>query len=105
MWVQCTYLRVLFAAGYLLAVSAAGLFHNHADHGEGPSDSKTPPPCIGEEHGCAVCDFLAQKPAPVVAVSPEPLAAVVQEVAAPVPVRSEVVVFAAWNSRAPPSPA
>ena len=95
-------LTVLTTASYLLAITASALFHNH--HGHGKEDS-----CPGasaahstEGHDCSVCQFLAQKPAPVADVAPESASTLVQEVAAPAPACPVRGVFTAWHSRAPP---
>ena len=117
-------LTVLTAAGYLLAVSTASLFHHHADqdgggccHGQslahGALDDHSPPSKVPSDHSpgslsdsnCSVCQFLAQKPAPVALIAPVDSGTLVQGVAEPAPVRVVAVLFTAWHSRAPPVPA
>jgi hypothetical protein len=116
------WVSVLVAAGYLLAVSTASLFHHHADrdggeccHEQSPShgamDDHSPcsqapsdhsPGSLGDNH-CSVCQFLAQKPAPTAEVVSETPGALVQEAFMPPPARIAVGVFSAWHSRGPPA--
>ncbi len=103
MWVRSHKLTVLTAAGYLLAITASALFHTHNGHGEEqprPGVSASHP--ADDEHDCSVCQFLAQKPAPVAFVAPATSTALVQEVAASAPACAVGGVFTAWRSRAPP---
>ena len=94
---------VLTAAGYLLAISASALFHDHHQH---PGEDQ-PRPGVSvahstDEHDCSICQFLAQKPAPAAEVAPVSLSTLVEDVASPAPVRTVGGVFTAWHSRAPP---
>lgn len=94
---------VLFAACYLLAVSASALFHHH----DGDQD-ESHRPGVAASHGegqdeCSVCQFLAQKPAPMAEVEPVESGTLVQELAAPSPESAMSGVFSAWQSRAPPA--
>jgi hypothetical protein len=97
-------LSILTAASYLLAVTAAGLFHTH----HGNNEDRPRPGIIalhpGDEHDCPVCQFLAQKPAPAVIVAPVSSGMPLQEVALPSMARASDGVFAAWHSRGPPLP-
>ena len=124
------WVSVLVAAGYLLAISTASLFHNHADrgsggcyhgrslaheasadchHGEADDDSprpnapKTPAQCPSDDSHCSVCQFLAQKPAPTAEVAAVSTGVLVQEAYLPAPPRITVGVFSAWHSRGPPA--
>jgi hypothetical protein len=99
-------LTALLAASYMLAVTTSTLFHSHGDHDE----DQPPRPGVSaahpeHDHDCSVCQFLAQKPAPVVLVTPVSLGAPVQDVAVPAPACPVARVFATWHSRAPPVPA
>jgi hypothetical protein len=96
-------LTVLTTASYLLAISASALFHEHHGH----DDEQTRPgvsasPAADEEHDCSVCQFLAQKPAPVADVAPVGSGSLVEDVAALAPASADRDVVAAWHSRAPP---
>jgi hypothetical protein len=95
-------LTVLVAAGYLLAVSASALFHNHHGHGQSLPRPGISASHSADNHHCSVCQFLAQKPAPVADVAPARLSTLVHEVAAAAPVCAIGGVFTAWHSRAPP---
>ena len=118
------WVSVLVAAGYLLAVSTASLFHHHADrdnsgcchgrsgasadcHRGAPDDDSprpnTPPPCPPDDSNCSVCQFLAQKPAPTPEVAPVNTGVLVQEAFSLPPARIAVGVFSAWHSRGPPT--
>jgi hypothetical protein len=99
-------IAVVAVVSYLLAITVSPLFHHHGDHHE--SDAGQPPPGVSashsdDDHDCAVCQFLAQKPAPAADVAPIGLSTLVQEVAAGEPVCTFPGVFAAWHSRAPPA--
>ncbi|MFZ1934065.1 MAG: DUF2946 family protein [Thermoguttaceae bacterium] len=122
------WLSIAVAVGYALTITTASLFHNHADpggrcchgqslahaaseachHGESGGEaprqnsSQTPTPCPSDGGHCSVCHFLGHKPAPVAEVVPVVAGALVQEVAAPAPVRIVAAAFSAWQSRAPP---
>jgi hypothetical protein len=97
------WLSLLLAVGYSLTVSAAGLFHSHDLH-EGD--------CCADHHGdgyraaagdeCAVCQFLAQKPAPTAPPVPAALSTLLGSTIEPVLPAVSAEVFAAWQSRAPP---
>ena len=121
---------VLVAAGYAFVATAAGLFHNHVrqkdvgcgshnrscaiardgssscrhdthhDGHRGPSD---PIQCPADDSNCLVCQFLAQKPAPVAEVAPVASFLLLHAVAVIGSSRSISGVFAAWHSRAPPA--
>jgi hypothetical protein len=115
----------LVAAGYLLVIAAAPLFHNHSaggcdhsfaaesgsaacpHHGDShdaanENSSHRPSPHPSDGNHCAVCQFLAQKPAPVAEVAIVDNGLLVQELASPAPTCAAVGVFSAWQSRAPP---
>jgi hypothetical protein len=102
MLVQSRKLKVFTAASYLLAITASALFHNHHGHGEGQPQPGVSTAHSSDEHDCSVCQFLAQKLAPVACVAPVGVSALVQEVAAPAAASAVRVIFAAWHSRAPP---
>jgi hypothetical protein len=116
------------AASYLLAVSAASLFHHHPDrggcghsgsssqqasadchHGESDDHSPTsksprvPSQCPSDDGGCSVCHFLGQKPAPTADVATVSSGTLVQAAVLPPPARISVGNFSAWHSRGPPS--
>jgi hypothetical protein len=97
----------LATAGYLLAVSASALFHDHHDdcHDDGPARSGFTASHECDSHDCSVCQFLAQKPAPVAEVTTVHGAPLVQNISAPFSLRVQVDVFSAWRSRAPPAAA
>jgi hypothetical protein len=113
------WVSLLVAAGYLLAVSTASLFHHHADQDGGgchheqslshsasdghSSRPNAPSPCPSDDSNCSVCQFLAQKPAPTAEVVPVTAGVLVQEVFSPPPARITVGVFSAWHSRGPPA--
>ena len=88
-------LTVLLAAGYLLTITASALYHDH-HHGK---NQLRPGVCASHS---AICQFLAQKPAPAAIVTPVGLIAPVHEVVAAGPACAVRGVFAAWYSRAPP---
>jgi hypothetical protein len=120
------WLSTLMAAGYVLAVTTASLFHNHAaqdgggcchghslahaasadcHHGASHQDSRrpsAPAQCPSDGGHCPVCHFLGQKPAPAAEVAAAISCTLVQEVSSPAPARMVVGVFSAWQSRAPP---
>ena len=102
MLVQSRKLKVFTAASYLLVITVSAFFHNHYGQGEGRFQPGVSAAHSSDEHDCSVCQFLAQKPAPVACVAPVGLSALVQEVAAPAAASAVRVVFAAWHSRAPP---
>jgi hypothetical protein len=115
------------AAGYVLAVSAASLFHDHAapgcgdcshqqstaheaspdcHHGDSdnhPQPPKNPSQCPADGSHCSVCQFLAQKPAPTAGLTTAGSGMLVQEAVAPPPASFVAGVFSAWHSRGPPS--
>jgi hypothetical protein len=98
-------LRLLLAVGYLLTVTASALFHHHAHH-EGHEEASRPGVSashLAESHYCAVCEFLAQKPAPATCVAVVEAGELVQSVAATMPVFRVAAIFSAWQSRAPPA--
>ena len=72
--------------------------HHNGHHG--PSD---PIQCPADDSNCLVCQFLAQKPAPVADVAPVASFLLLHEVAVIGSSRSISGVFAAWHSRAPPA--
>lgn len=123
-------LAVLVASGYVFVAIAAGLFHNHVRHegsgceghqsarttacngssacghdahDHGHHDSTAPLHCPADDSDCLVCQFLAQKPAPVADIAPVAPSRLLYEVAIAEPSRSIGGVFSAWHSRAPPT--
>jgi len=129
-WTHNRRLSSLVAACYVLAVTTAPLFHNHAAqyndgcrhgrslthetsadcrHGESAKDSPRPRTpgdpvqCPSDAGHCAVCHFLGQKPVPTAEVAPVISGTLVQEVFSPAPTRILVGAFSAWHSRAPPA--
>ena len=70
MLIRSRKLTVFMAASYLLAITASALFHEHKGCGGGQSCPGVAAAHGCADHDCAVCQFLAQKPAPVVAVAP-----------------------------------
>ena len=129
-WTRNRGLSIAVAAGYVLAVTAASLFHNHAAHDGGgccggrslahaasagchhgasdkdsprPNTPTTPGQCPSDSGNCPVCHFLSQKPAPAAEVAAVSLGTLVQEVSSPAPARFVVGAFSAWHSRAPPA--
>ena len=96
-------LAVLTAAGYLLAITASGLFHNHKGCGGQRSRPGVSAAQQAGDHDCSVCQFLAQKPAPVANVAPVSLSSLVEDVAVAEPACAVVGAFSAWHSRAPPA--
>jgi len=128
-WTNNRGLSIAVAAGYVLVVTTASLFHNHAAqdgggccHGrslahetsadcrQGESDKDSPRPhtpsapaqCPSDSGNCPVCHFLSQKPVPAAEVAAVSSCTLVQEVSSTAPARIVVVVFSAWHSRAPP---
>jgi len=118
---------LLATAAYVLAITTSGLFHNHAlpRHGGGCcthpaaaqemcshdgagecADHFLPQTVAFQQSSddvpCPVCQFLAQKPAPPVAVAPVSVGVLAQFVASPAPARVVSNLFSAWRSRAPP---
>jgi hypothetical protein len=120
---------LLLVACYVLAITAAPLFHNHAiEHGEGcchdgesahgvstvfchggsgeqSSGSQAPKSareCPSDGSRCFVCQFFGQKPAPVSEIALPTSAALVQGVSLLTPPRVAAGVCPAWHSRAPP---
>lgn len=103
MFVRNRLLTVLTTAGYLLAISASALFHEHHGHDDEVSrPGVSASHACDEEHDCSVCQFLAQKPAPAADVAPVGSGSLVQDVAMPPPASAESDSFTAWHSRAPP---
>jgi hypothetical protein len=127
-------LTVVAAAAYFLAVTLAGLFHNHGGGGCGllpeyrhrcasPDEGRLPDsdrchhsgtahpggrPCdrsSPEGRHCPVCEFLAQNPLAVEHVEEVTSAALPQEVLSAVPLCFSGCTVSAWHSRAPPAPA
>jgi hypothetical protein len=105
MWMRNRSLTVFTAASYLLAVTASALFHHHDGHEEEPSRPGASASHYGESEDCSVCQFLAQKPVPVVIAAAVTPPTPVAEVAAQPPVRVVGGVLIRWRSRAPPLPA
>jgi hypothetical protein len=128
-WTKNRWFSSLVAVGYMLTVTTASLFHNHAAHdGDGcchgrsltheapadcrhgapdrdsprPNAPKAPGECPSDSGNCPVCHFLSQKPAPAAAVAAVSMGTLVHEVSSPAPVCIVVGVFSAWHSRAPP---
>jgi hypothetical protein len=115
-WISKSRLASLLAACYVLAVTTAPLFHNHAaEHGEGcchgdagkglphPETPKAPAQCPSDGSHCAVCNFLGHKPAPIAEAVPVTSGVLVQEVSPPAPSCVVIGAFSAWHSRAPPA--
>jgi hypothetical protein len=129
-WLKNRCFAALVAVGYLLTVSMASLFHDHSVecgggccHGHSPAHSDaadehhavadqhsghhetpcSPGRCPTDGRGCCVCQFLAQKPAPMAEVAPVDSGTLVQEAALPPPARLAAAVFSAWHSRGPPA--
>jgi hypothetical protein len=128
-WKNNRWLLIAVAVGYVLTITTASLFHNHAAH-EGDrcyhgrllahtvstgchhsaSDEgatrrhapKTPARCPSDGSKCSVCQFLGHKPAPAAEVTPVASGTLVQELSIPAPARVTVNLFSAWRSRAPP---
>jgi hypothetical protein len=103
MWARNRQLTILTAASYLLAITASAPFHTHGGH---DGEQRRPGVSASHDsdgHGCSVCQFLAQKPAPSADVAPVGISALVQDAVAAVSACISADVFAAWNSRAPPS--
>jgi hypothetical protein len=103
MWWRSRKLSILTAASYLLVVMFSALFHDHHDHGRGPSRPGVAASHLADDHDCSVCQFLAQKPAPAAVVAPQIASTLVQELAAPAPSCPVPSAFTAWQSRAPPA--
>jgi hypothetical protein len=127
-WMKNRCLAALAAVGYLLTVSTASLFHDHAGghgggccHGASAADEESadechashdhsprskspgsPSPCPSDHGSCSVCQFLGQKPAPTAEVVLASSGTLVQEVSSLPPTRISVGVFSAWHSRGPP---
>jgi hypothetical protein len=111
-------LSVLLAASYLLAVGVSALFHDHRDHGDHRDRCEC---CDHHAHSdelpgrgysaadsvdgqdCPICQFLAEKPVPVVLLVAPEVGLLVQDVAAAAPPAIATDVFSAWHSRAPPA--
>jgi hypothetical protein len=117
------YVRRLAAASavaYLLAGWLASALHSHAGqaesseavcttcscghhhHGEPTHDDRNEPSEPEHDHGCVVCQFLAQPP---LAVAPVSLIAALEPIspaAEPVAPSFEAVAIPAWWSRGPP---
>ncbi len=96
-------LSLLLTTGYLLVVVTSARFHHHDKHDEDqPLRSGFAASHADDEHDCSVCQFLAQKPAPLTIAAAAELGNLVQNVAAPSPPLCFSVLFSAWQSRAPP---
>jgi len=118
-------LSVLMAAGYMLVVTFSAFFHHHAGYGDAgccgscglsssdldgasgaPHDgchgSKAPVPHFADDKDCPVCQFLAQKPAPICIIAPVVSSTLVEKVATVAPASPVEGIFSAWHSRAPP---
>ena len=123
------WLSIAVAVGYVLTITTASLFHNHAaqdaggcchrhlaahlvstgcHHGgsdEGsprPNAPRTPARCPSDGGKCCVCQFLGHKPAPAAEVTPVASGTLVQDLSLPAPACVTVNLFSAWQSRAPP---
>jgi hypothetical protein len=103
MLVRSRRLTVLMLASYLLAITAPALFHEHKSCGSQRSRTGVSAAHHGQDHDCSVCQFLAQKPAPVAVVAPVSLSSLVEDVVVVVQVCAVSGVFSAWHSRAPPA--
>jgi hypothetical protein len=122
-------LSVLMAVGYMLAVTFATFVHHHPGSGsagccgscglsssdrhelsgsphdnprDGCPDSKAPVPRSADDKDCPVCQFLAQKPAPICIIAPVVSSTLVEKVATVDPTSPVEGIFSAWHSRAPP---
>ena len=118
-------ISVLTSIGYVLTITVAALFHDHGGNGgygclcpagwdtqspaadcAGHNGSRSPPVAPAHHSSndhCAVCQFLAQKPAPAEDLPPPTIETTVEAVVESAPARTASVVFSAWRSRAPPS--
>jgi hypothetical protein len=98
-------LTALTAASYLLVVSGAALFHDHAcdGHDEHPGRPGVASTHAGDAEHCSVCQFLSQKTAPVQYVTPTHSFALVQSIVVVSPLCETGELFSAWHSRAPPA--
>jgi hypothetical protein len=99
------FLTVLTAASYLLVVSGSSLFHDHSDDCSHDDHSRPGVSAshFADGHECPICQFLAQKTAPVEVVTPVHSTALVQHVALSSPLHVLSEAFSAWHSRAPPA--
>lgn len=101
-------LTVLATASYLVVVLGATLFHDHHDqceHCDHCDDLPRPGLSASEAadaHECLICQFLAQKLAPIDAIEQASSIPLVHEVAMPAPPLTRGGHFTAWHSRAPP---
>jgi len=93
---------ILVAASYLLAVGMSALRHCHHGHAASEPRPGLSAAHADDEHECPICQFLAQKPAPLALVAPVTMGQLVQDVMAVAPAGAAADVFAAWHSRAPP---
>jgi hypothetical protein len=128
-WKKNRWLSIVVAVGYVLTVTTASLFHNHAakdgdgcchrhsvahvasadcHHAESNKDAarphapKAPARCPSDGSKCSVCQFLGHKPAPAAEVTPVASGTLVQELSLPAPASVIAGLFSAWQSRAPP---
>jgi hypothetical protein len=95
-------LTILSLAGYLLAVTTSAFFHAHGAEADEHASAGFWASHESDSHGCRVCEFEAQKPAPVTPVTPAVTATLVAEVPPSNPPAALLAVFSAWQSRAPP---
>lgn len=129
MWTRNRGVSALMTVSYLLTVTMASLFHNHAISGgggcchepspahesshdchHGESDEHSSPPnthgisgqCSSDGNSCPVCQFLGQKTAPAAELALVFSGALVQKAVLPAPASMVVGVFSAWHSRGPP---
>ena len=123
-WRNCG-MSVVAAVCYGLAVTTAGLWHNHHDfdagngfgcccsaqgclHSERPdqhrleSRESSPERSPADGSQCTICKFLAQKTLPVAAVVEVSSAPFVQTVAVAATPQSLPAIAPSWHSRAPP---
>jgi hypothetical protein len=104
-------LASLAATGYLLAVCFSALFHNHhgcrghndCEHSESPWTPGMSALDADDSQECPVCQFLAQKPAPIDVVASASSAPLTVAVVLPALPAARDIHFAAWQSRAPPA--
>lgn len=98
------FLTIFLTISYLLVVGVSARFHHHCEHDEDqPSRPGFAASHAEKDHDCSVCQFLAQKPAPLATVAPADISNLVQNVVSPVPPCFLGTLFSAWQSRAPPA--
>jgi hypothetical protein len=123
-------LSLLIAVGYLLTISMASFFHEHAacshgghshhsliahsadshecrhatnEHSPGKKRPASHPGCPTDDGHCSVCQFLGQKPATTPELTLTSAGTQVQELLVQSPSCPAPRVIAAWHSRGPPA--